>query len=109
MSLTFDHLMPEAAGGPTVRENLWLACERCNRYKSDLTTGTDPATNEVMPLFNPRMQIWREHFAWGDDGTHIVGLTPIGRATVIALYLNHPLAVAARKLWVSVGWHPPFD
>ena len=107
MSLTFDHIIPEAAGGPTTRENLWLACERCNRYKVDRTTAEDPETGERVPLFHPRAQIWREHFAWSRDGAQIVGRTPIGRATTAALYLNHPLAVMARKLWMRVGWHPP--
>jgi hypothetical protein len=105
--LTFDHIIPEAAEGPTTRENLWLACERCNRYKADRVTAPDPETGQVVPLFNSRTQIWREHFAWSEDGTHILGLTPTGRATVLALHLNHPLAVMARRLWASVGWHPP--
>jgi hypothetical protein len=37
-------------------------------------------------------------------GDRIVGRTPIGRATVIALRLNRPSLVAARRSWVSVGW-----
>jgi hypothetical protein len=41
------------------------------------------------------------------DGSKIVGLTPVGRATAIALNLNHPLIVEARRLWSAVGWHPP--
>ncbi|MBI4769789.1 MAG: HNH endonuclease [Chloroflexi bacterium] len=28
-----DHLIPETAGGPTVAENLWLACRPCNEHK----------------------------------------------------------------------------
>ena len=33
MPMTVDHIVPEAAGGPTVEENLWLACYRCNEFK----------------------------------------------------------------------------
>ena len=109
MPLTFDHIIPETAGGLTARENLWLACERCNRYKSDRTTAIDPQTNHEIPLFNPRTQKWREHFMWDQTGTLIMGLTPTGRSTVLALQLNHPLAVAARKYWVRAGWHPPAE
>lgn len=29
-----DHVVPESAGGPTVADNLVLACRRCNRRKS---------------------------------------------------------------------------
>jgi hypothetical protein len=109
MPLTFDHIIPEAAGGLTVRSNLWLACERCNRYKGDRTTAIDPETGQDVGLFNPRTQVWAEHFAWSEQGITIVGITPVGRATVIALHLNHPLAVTARRYWVRVGWHPPSE
>jgi len=60
-------------------------------------------------LFNPRQQKWSEHFAWSEDGTEIQGLTPYGRATVVALKLNNPEIVVARRLWVSAGWWPPED
>ena len=33
-------------------------------------------------LFNPRTQTWFEHFHWSTDGLQILGLTPIGHATV---------------------------
>lgn len=107
--LVFDHIVPEAAGGPTTRENLWLACERCNRHKADRTAALDPETGQLVPLFNPRTQAWQTHFAWGHDSTQIIGLTSHGRATVLALQMNHPLAVLARKYWASAGWHPPLD
>jgi hypothetical protein len=57
-------------------------------------------------LFNPRQQRWREHFTWNQEGTTIIGLTAQGRATVIALKLNHSLIVVARSIWVGAGLHP---
>ncbi|WP_202803614.1 hypothetical protein [Spirulina subsalsa] len=60
-----------------------------------------------VPLFNPRQNQWSEHFTWSKNGTEIIGLTPCGRATVLALNLNNPIAVTVRKQWVSAGWHPP--
>lgn len=66
-------------------------------------------TGEVVRLFNPRHQLWLEHFAWAETGDYIAGLTPVGRATVVALNLNRPSLVKARRAWVSVGWHPPKD
>ena len=54
MPLSLDHLLPVAAGGLTVRENLWLACRSCNEHKGDRTRAEDTVTGEVVALFNPR-------------------------------------------------------
>ena len=105
--MVIDHLIPEAKGGITVRENLWLACRRCNEFKGICTHALDPLSNKQTPLFNPRQQSWTVHFAWSERGTHIIGLTAVGRTTVIALQLNNPEIVGARGLWVQAGWHPP--
>jgi hypothetical protein len=107
--LVIDHIVPESAGGPTVRGNLWLVCTRCNQFKGDRIEALDPQTGENVPLFNPRTQAWGEHFGWSEDGTEIIGRTDCGRATVEALRLNRELAILARRRWVSVGWHPPED
>jgi len=107
--LEIEHVMPEALGGPTRRENLWAACRRCNVLKSDQTEAIDPLTGVMAPIFNPRQQVWAEHFAWNNEGVVVVGRTPTGRATVVALSLNRPLLVRARRLWVEVGWHPPTE
>jgi hypothetical protein len=109
MPLTIDHIIPQAAGGPTIEENLWLACRRCNEFKGSQTHAPDPQTGEIVTLFNPRLQIWAEHFFWSENGTEIVGRTSCGRATMIALKMNNPEIVVARRLWVSAGWWPPQD
>lgn len=107
MPMDLEHLIPQSIDGPTEEANLWLACSRCNVYKSDRIVATDPETGEVVPLFDPRRQSWGEHFRWSEQGDEIIGLTEIGRATVAALQLNRELLVKARRLWISVGWHPP--
>jgi hypothetical protein len=104
-----DHIIPRAHGGATEPDNLCLACVACNGYKLDRLDAADPESGETAVLFNPRTQRWYDHFAWSDDGTRIIGLTPCGRATVSALKLNRPLAVAARAVWVSIHRHPPED
>jgi len=105
--LEIEHLVPQAVGGPTRRDNLWAACRQCNALKSDRVEAGDPETGVVAPLFNPRQQAWTAHFVWSEEGTRIVGLTPIGRATVAALDLNRSLLVRARRRWIAAGWHPP--
>jgi hypothetical protein len=105
--MEIDHLIPEALGGLTEEENLWLACSLCNDARGCRIVGADPLTGELVRLFNPRRQVWSEHFRWSGDGSRIVGSTPTGRGTVTTLNLNRPLIVQARLAWVSVGWHPP--
>jgi len=34
---TFDHVIPVAKGGRSTKDNLVVACRRCNNLKSDLT------------------------------------------------------------------------
>lgn len=109
VSLSIDHIIPVAAGGPTIHENLWLACRPCNEFKGAQTHAKDPETGETVPLFNPRTQDWHTHFAWSDDKTRIIGLTPTGRATVVALQLNRSILVKTRRRWVMAGWHPPHE
>jgi hypothetical protein len=107
--MEIDHLFPRSLGGPTVEENLWLACSLCNDHKGDRLLAIDPVTGSKVRLFNPRRQDWRQHFAWAEGSTRVDGTTAIGRATVAALRLNRPGLVLARRLWVTAGWHPPQD
>lgn len=109
MAMEIEHIIPEAMGGPTLEDNLWLACTACNLHKSDRAVAADPDTGEIVHLYDPRHQNWREHFKWSDAGDLIIGLTATGRATVKALHLNrHDLALA-RLNWVAAGWHPPVE
>lgn len=105
--LTVEHIIPIARGGQAVEENLWLSCRLCNEAKGVLTEAIDPESGATFPLFNPRLQVWADHFAWSEDGTHVIGQTPTGRCTVNALSLNDELRVRARAIWVEAGWHPP--
>jgi len=105
--LNIEHIIPEARGGQSVEENLWLSCYACNEFKGARVHGRDPESGKRVRLWNPRRQQWHDHFCWSEDGTEIVGLTPRGRATVATLQLNRPELVAARSLWVQVGWWPP--
>lgn len=108
--LQIDHIIPPGKGGSDEESNLWLACNRCNGHKSDKISTTDPDSGQKAPLFNPRTQDWFEHFCWSEDGLRIIGLTSIGRATVVALHLSDdPITLAVRANWVDAGWHPPSE
>jgi 5-methylcytosine-specific restriction endonuclease McrA len=104
---TVDHIVPLAQGGSNRLDNLALACFHCNRRKSAHTQALDPESNELVPLFHPRHHVWADHFIWSVDGARIVGLTPIGNATIVALELNRERALAIRAADLAVDRHPP--
>jgi len=67
----------------------------------------DPVSGGSSPLFNPRTQIWSDHFGFSVEGGFILGKTAMGRATVETLELNRKRAVLLRRMWIKAGWHPP--
>ena len=106
-SFEFDHINPVSRAGETSIENLALACGGCNRHKSNKVQGTDPATSEMVTLFNPRNQRWEAHFGWTEDYTQMIGLTSTGRATIETLKLNRVGLVNMRHVLCLAGKHPP--
>jgi len=106
-SFEADHIIPQARGGRTHATNLALACPLCNDAKYTKLTGYDVETESIVPLFNPRLQIWGEHFKWSYDCGEIVGMTPCGRATVQALNMNRPRVIIMRLRWRALELHPP--
>ena len=60
-----------------------------------------------MRLFHPRRNTWSDHFQWSDDFAYIIGITPIGRATVACLHLNRSGVVNLPKSLRRLGLHPP--
>jgi hypothetical protein len=107
--MTIDHIHPISKGGETSFENVCFACRTCNEFKADHIQAVDPLSGNTVVLFNPRAQIWSEHFRWSADGAHIEGVTTVGRATALALRMNNPTIIAARSRWVGSGWHPPSE
>jgi len=61
----------------------------------------------LAPLYNPREHRWSEHFAWNEDFTVLVGMTPTGRATIVKLALNRVAVVNLRRVLRAAGEHPP--
>jgi hypothetical protein len=100
-----DHIIPRAADGRTVPENLALACVSCSLRKAARQTAIDPQSGTEVSLYNPRRDSWHEHFQW--EGISLVGQTAIGRATVEALRMNRPLVLAIRGEETALGRHPP--
>jgi hypothetical protein len=101
-----DHVLPASLGGSTIQVNLALACPGCNGHKGKKTQGLDSLTGNWVRLFDPRRESWYEHFAWSADGLTILGLTTVGRATVIALKMNRTGIMNIRQVLLKVGRHP---
>lgn len=81
-------------------ENLALACERCNFLKGPNIASTDD-DGAVTRLFHPRQDVWHEHFCL--IGAEILGITPIGRATVRLLEMNAPRRWQLRAWLIDEG------
>jgi len=86
-SFHLEHIIPSSAGGSDELNNLAWACPSCNLKKSARRTVVDPETMAEVPLFDPRTQVWEDHFAWSKY--ELIGRTPIGRGLVAAFDLNN--------------------
>jgi hypothetical protein len=99
-----DHIIAIKHGGKTSSENLALSCLSCNRHKGSDFATIDAATGEIVPLFNPRRQIWDEHFYF--EGARIEGKTQIGQATARLLQFNLPNRLLQRQVLMSQQKYP---
>jgi len=91
-----DHIIAEKHDGQTVEENLALSCTLCNKHKGSDLTSIDNETEAIVPLFNPRKDVWSEHFKI-ENGVFI-GLTPNARATIRLLQINNLAGTEERKI-----------
>jgi hypothetical protein len=95
--LQIEHIIPRKHGGGDESQNLALACIDCNLAKSSNLAGIDPATGQVFELFNPRNQLWDDHFI--RHPAVIVGLTSVGRATIRVLNMNDK---ERKRVWLAL-------
>lgn len=102
-----EHIVPRSKGGETELDNLAFSCQGCNNLKYNKLFAYDPVTRRFVPLFHPRQQEWHEHFIWNYDYTMVIGVTPVGRATVEALQLNREGLLNLRHLLHKAKQHPP--
>jgi hypothetical protein len=104
LSFSVDHVIARQHRGPTIESNLALACACCNRHKGPNIAGIDPLTKQITRLFHPRRDVWTEHFRW--NGSVIIGLTDIARATIAVLAINAPAQTAIRNSLIDEGEFP---
>ena len=105
IDFAIDHVIAEKHAGPTQADNLSLSCYWCNSYKGSDLSSVDWETNQgIVPLFNPRRDIWDEHFRL--DGVRIVPQTATGRVTVFLLQLNAIERIKERRVLIELGVYP---
>ena len=102
-----DHIIARQHRGETAMENLALCCLECNLRKGPNIASIDPQSLARVDLFHPRRDIWNEHFLWRLG--LLVGVTPVGRATVALLDINRPPRLAVRLALIEEGVFPPAD
>lgn len=98
-----EHIIPRSFAGRSEIENLAWACPSCNLHKSNRIEVQ--VADEAVPLFNPRSDEWSDHFRW--EGYQIIGLTPVGQATIEALLLNHERRIRIRQAEALFALFPP--
>jgi hypothetical protein len=99
-----DHIIARKHRGLTNADNLALSCFACNRHKGSDLASFDPLTNELTLLFNPRTQIWDEHFQLAEG--YIIGKTAIGRTTVFLFNMNTADQVYKRQVLIAQDLYP---
>lgn len=98
-----EHIKPLSRGGADSKNNLALACRSCNLFKSDSVSFFDEETRKKFRLFNPRRNVWKNHFKINYQTGEISGLTAIGRVTAACLKMNGKIQIAARIQWLKLG------
>ena len=96
-----DHIIARKHGGSSRLDNLAFCCAMCNMRKASDVASFDEQTDQVVPLFHPRRQVWSEHFRLA--GALIEPLTDIGRVTVALLQLNRADLLVERELLIRQG------
>ncbi len=101
--LTFhvEHVQAQQHIDDDSPENLALACPDCNRHKGPNLATLDPDTRTIVRLFHPRQDAWEAHFRF--QGPVIIGLTPIGEATIRLLQMNSEERVEMRTELLVAG------
>jgi hypothetical protein len=99
-----DHIISIKHRGRSVPENLAWSCFDCNRFKGSDIASLDTISGELVPLFNPRVESWDDHFQL--DAGSIRSLTSIGRATAALLTFNLPQRIEIRASLTQADRYP---
>ncbi len=104
---SIEHIVTFSKEGSDNLDYLALACQGCNSHKYTAVLAIDLANGNEVSLYNPRQDEWEEHFVWNDDFSLVIGISLVGRATIIKLQINRIGVTNLRKVLSILGEHPP--
>ena len=96
-----EHIIARQHRGDDHTDNLAWACMFCNLYKGPNLASIDPDSGRLTPLFDPRRQIWDDHFRL--EINQMAGRTDVGRTTVWLLEMNSEMMIKFRDLLIQEG------
>jgi hypothetical protein len=91
-----EHIIARQHGGTDSIDNLAYSCHLCNSKKGPNLASLSPKTGELTRLFNPRIDIWEEHFRISSNG-EIIGTSDIGVVTANLLAMNSAVRMQIRQ------------
>ncbi len=104
LAFEIDHIVSLKHGGGNELANLAYACPHCNQHKgSDLTTFLG-SYDDIIPLFNPRKDLWSEHFETING--EIIAKSRTGQASIKIFRFNNPDLLILRQTLAQVGLYP---
>jgi hypothetical protein len=103
-SCQVDHIISVKHGGDSAAENLCYACLFCNLQKGTDLGSINWRNGELIRFFNPRRDLWREHFQL--DGAIIQTTTDIGEVTARILDFNAPDRILERQILIENDRYP---
>lgn len=104
LGFEIDHIISKKHGGQNVDSNFAFTCLNCNRNKGSDIASLTKHSNELTPLFNPRNEVWHEHFFL--ENGFILPKTAVGEVTVSILKLNHEDFVSERIVLQEIHRYP---
>lgn len=99
-----DHIISIRHRGETTLRNLCLSCFYCNQNKGGDIASLDPLDKSLTPLFNPRTDVWDEHFRL--NGARIEPITAVGRVTEFLLRFNDEERLIERARLLKLNRYP---
>ncbi|MFY9618906.1 MAG: HNH endonuclease signature motif containing protein [Pyrinomonadaceae bacterium] len=98
-----DHIISLKHGGSSEPDNLAYACALCNRAKGS-DVGSISTAGEFTRFFNPRADLWSEHFRL--EGAAIHSLTTVGEVTTRIFGFNDSARLHEREEMIRFEKYP---